>query len=172
MKTVKSLVGEDYEMKRYSIGLIRGHLVGVRVGVYVALSFACLMLMMYTFLFFPFVIYIYIHIYTYIHTHTHTRIYIYIFLYFTHYLNSFINYIPENKRSLNYALTFYYGSILLKNKKNNSFYDRVYTLGDVMTVYYGIFMSGLNIGYLFTFFSPSFIFLYNKMKFNQFFFFY
>lgn len=94
MKTVKSLVGEDYEMKRYSIGLIRGHLVGVRVGVYVALSFACLMLMM----------------------------------------------------SLNYALTFYYGSILLKNKKNNSFYDRVYTLGDVMTVYYGIFMSGLNIG--------------------------
>lgn len=46
IKTVKSLVGEDFEIRQYSVGLFKGHSVGIRMGIFVALSYGLLLLVM------------------------------------------------------------------------------------------------------------------------------
>ena len=45
-----------------------------------------------------------------------------------------------------YGLGFWYGSILIEDGKENTTYDRMYTAGDVLTVFFAIMIGGFSLG--------------------------
>lgn len=49
-------------------------------------------------------------------------------------------------RFANYSLAFYFGSTLVENQTRNQLFKRTYTVGDVITIFFGITMGGFSLG--------------------------
>jgi len=45
-----------------------------------------------------------------------------------------------------YALAFWYGSVLIEDETINDNMDRIYSSGDVVTIFFSIIMGGFSIG--------------------------
>lgn len=45
-----------------------------------------------------------------------------------------------------YAVGFWFGSIFVENRTNNALYDRPYTGGDVIVIFFSIMMGGFSMG--------------------------
>lgn len=45
-----------------------------------------------------------------------------------------------------YAIGFWFGSIFVGEKTNNAIYDRPYTAGDVIAIFFSIMMGGFSVG--------------------------
>ena len=45
-----------------------------------------------------------------------------------------------------YSLGFYYGSVLIEDEKNNSIFDRAYSVSDVIIVFFSILIGGMSMG--------------------------
>lgn len=48
-----------------------------------------------------------------------------------------------------YALCFWYGSILIEDQVTNDYSGKVYTSGDIVTIFNSIMMGGFSIGSIF-----------------------
>lgn len=94
IKTIKSLQGEEYEIKVYASELFKGQQIVFRYGIWIALAFGFMFFVMFA----------------------------------------------------NYSLAFYFGSTLVENQTRNQLFKRTYTVGDVITIFFGITMGGFSLG--------------------------
>ena len=46
----------------------------------------------------------------------------------------------------NYALGLWYGSVLIEGKRHNDIYDRPYSAGDVLVIFFAIMIGGFSMG--------------------------